>query len=77
MGNFFSTNISCLVSVTVAFLDKTVPADAALVGFVRDMTHDVVPHIAKSKCCLVALTTVQKLVLIASVRVDKCALIEL
>ena len=41
------------------------------------MTHNVISHIAESECSLVALTTDQNLVLSASVRVDKYALVVL
>ena len=69
----YSANISCLVGVTVRLLDKSVPADIALMGFVRDMTHYVVSHIAEFWRSLVALLTDQNLVLFACARVDKHA----
>ena len=36
-----------LVSVSVAFLDKAFPADVAIVKLAREVTPDVVSHVAK------------------------------
>ena len=63
--------------VAVALLDKAFSADLAFIGSVLHVNHNVIPHIAESESSLVALATNQKLILSASLLVDKHALIVL
>ena len=60
-----------LVPVAVTLLNETFSADIALKGCVRNVTHNVISHIAESECSLVAQSTDQNLVLSACVWVGK------